>query len=184
MHPKDAFSEPSLLISWQPVLLEQTIAPDISKHTGLWCGRERSVWLRDRWDPTVVLSASPDPCWCCHKAHDGSRRWLLLLQKYFRCFRKHYFCLLHSKQADVLTTSVLVTIQGHEDVSEQARVAAGSSCALTSGCPSCPRWTILASELPWVPLSSIAFCWERLSGAAYGKYAEQNSSLVFIAKAG
>lgn len=131
-----------------------------------------------------MMSASPDPCRCCHKAHDGSRRWLLLLQKFFRCFRKHYFCLLHSKQADDLTTSVLVTMQGHEDVSEQARVAAGSSCALTSGCPSCPRWTVLASELPWVPLSCIAFCWERLSGVAYRKCAEQNSSLVFIAKAG
>ena len=47
-------------------------------------------------------------------------------------FRKHYFNLSHSKQAGVLTTLVSVTTQGHEEVSERARAAAGSSCTLTS----------------------------------------------------
>lgn len=33
--------------------------------------------VHDWRDPTVVLSTSTDLCWCCHKAHDGSRRQLL-----------------------------------------------------------------------------------------------------------
>ena len=33
--------------------------------------------MHDRQDPTMVLSTSTDLCWCCHKAHDGSRRQLL-----------------------------------------------------------------------------------------------------------